>query len=63
MIATTHDPAGGRKPRISTLVLRLRARFARRPGRKARSGPLGVLRILKPRAVTQPPRIAHAIAR
>ncbi len=63
MIATTYDSAGGRKRRISTLVLGLRARFARQPGRKARSGPLGVLRILKPGAIARQARIVHAIAR
>ena len=63
MIATTYGTASAGKRRIKTLVLGLRARFARRPGRKARSGPLGVLRILKPRPAGGPVRPAHAIAR
>jgi hypothetical protein len=63
MIATTYGTTGARKRRISTLVLELRARFERRPGRRARSGPLGVLRILKPRTAVQQGRLAYVIAR
>ncbi len=63
MIAKTNGTARSRKQRISTLVLRLRAGFRRKPGTKARSGPLGVLRILRPHPVAPQGRIASAFAR
>lgn len=63
MIATTPGKARGSKQRISMLVRRLRAGLGRKPASKARSGPLGVLRILRPRAPAPQARCAGACAR
>ena len=63
MIAKSYGTASGRKQRISAVVRKLRAGFGRKPGNKARSGPLGVLRILRPRATASQARFASAFAR
>ena len=63
MNARTHGTTRGGKRRISTLVRKLRAGFRRKPESKARSGPLGVLRILRPRAAAPQAHFASAVAR